>query len=98
MNHETIVKRHAYSYIRFFSLEQAKGDSFRRQTARTEEFCNTHKLILNDTRYADLGVSGWTGKNMESGALGAFLLALKAGKLEKNSVLVVENFDRFGVS
>jgi DNA invertase Pin-like site-specific DNA recombinase len=95
MNAETIVKRHAYSYIRFSSVEQAKGDSFRRQTARTEEFCKSHHLILNDTRYADLGVSGWTGKNMETGALGAFLLALKAGKLEKNSVLVVENFDRF---
>jgi DNA invertase Pin-like site-specific DNA recombinase len=95
MNNETIVKRHAYSYIRFSSVEQAKGDSFRRQTARTEEFCKSHNLILNDTRYADLGVSGWKGKNMETGALGVFLLALKAGKLEKNSVLVVENFDRF---
>ena len=33
----------------------------------------------------------------EHGKRGArrFLLALKAGKLEKNSVLVVENFDRF---
>jgi DNA invertase Pin-like site-specific DNA recombinase len=95
MNTDTIVKRHAYSYIRFSSLEQAKGDSFRRQTIRTEEFCKKHNLILNETRYEDLGVSGWTGKNIERGALGAFLHAVKAGKIPKGSVLVVENFDRF---
>jgi DNA invertase Pin-like site-specific DNA recombinase len=89
------VKRSAYSYIRFSSREQAKGDSFRRQTARTVEFCEKHNLVLNDTRYADLGVSGWTGENMERGALGDFLHALKAGKIEKGSVLIVENFDRF---
>src|ERR1035437_4866042 len=32
---------------------------------------------------------------MERGALGDFLHALKAGKIEKGSVLIVENFDRF---
>jgi len=58
MNNETIVKRHAYSYIRFSSLEQAKGDSYRRQLERTEKYCKEHNLVLNDTRYADLGVSG----------------------------------------
>ena len=92
---ETSVKRNAYSYIRFSSLAQSLGDSFRRQTARTEEFCAKHNLLLNATRYADLGVSGWDGKNIKSGALGLFLKALTAGKLEQNSVLVVENFDRF---
>ncbi len=42
-----------------------------------------------------MGVSGWTGKNIESGALGDFLHAVKAGKIPKGSVLIVENFDRF---
>jgi len=95
MNTDTIVKRHAYSYIRFSSLEQAKGDSYRRQMARTEDFCKHHNLILNETRFEDLGVSGWTGKNIERGRLGDFIAAVKAGKIEKGAVLIVENLDRF---
>ena len=82
MNTDTIVKRHACSYIRFSSLEQAKGDSYRRQMARTEDFCKQHNLILNETRFEDLGVSGWTDKNIERGRLGDFIAAVKAGKIE----------------
>src|ERR1035437_5962970 len=92
---ETSMKRNVYSYIRFSSLAQSSGGSFRRQTARTEEFCAKHNLLLNATRYADLGVSGWDGKNIKSGALGLFLKALTAGKLGQKSGLGVENFDRF---
>ena len=50
---------------------------------------------MNETRYEDLGVSGWTGENIEKGALGDFIAALKAGKIPKGSVLIVENWDRF---
>jgi DNA invertase Pin-like site-specific DNA recombinase len=89
------MKRTAYSYIRFSTPEQAKGDSFRRQLLRTQEFCQKHDLILNETRFEDLGVSAWTGKNMEQGRLGDFLEAVKAHKIPKGSVLIVENFDRF---
>ena len=89
------MKRNAYSYIRFSSQAQAQGDSFRRQMARTVEFCEKHDLILNDTRYEDLGVSGWTGENMERGALGDFLHAVKSNKIEKGSLLILENWDRF---
>jgi DNA invertase Pin-like site-specific DNA recombinase len=96
MNDETIVKTHAISYIRFSSLEQAKGDSYRRQLERTEKYCKEKELILSKTRYEDLGVSGWTGKNMERGRLGELLAALKAGKIETSkTVLILENFDRF---
>jgi len=89
------MKKTAYSYIRFSSPEQAKGDSFRRQLSRTVEYCEKHDLILSETRFQDLGVSGWTGKNIERGALGDFLIAVKAGKIPTGSVLIVENFDRF---
>src|SRR5690348_15507597 len=92
---ESFVKRHAYSYIRFSSAAQSDGDSFRRQWERTKEFCRNHNLDLADTRFEDLGVSGWTGKNIEKGALGDFIAAVKAGKIPKGSVLVVENLDRF---
>jgi DNA invertase Pin-like site-specific DNA recombinase len=89
------MKRTAFSYIRFSSPEQAKGDSYRRQLSRTQEFCQKYDLLLSETRFEDLGVSGWTGKNMERGALGDFLEAVKIGKIPKGSVLIVENFDRF---
>ena len=101
MNAETIVKSktHAISYIRFSSVNQgspAGGDSHRRQLERTQEYCKKNNLILNETRYEDLGVSGWTGKNIERGRLGDLIVALKAGKIEtKNTVLILENLDRF---
>lgn len=92
---DSFVKRNCYSYTRFSSAAQAEGDSYRRQMEKTEEFCRRHDLHLNETRYADLGVSGWTGDNIEKGALGDFIAALKAGKIPKGSVLIVENWDRF---
>jgi len=102
ITNETIVKSktHAISYIRFSSAKQGAesgGDSYRRQLERTQEYCTEHKLILNETRYADLGVSGWTGKNIESGAMGNFMAALKADKIpnKEKTLLIVENFDRF---
>jgi hypothetical protein len=102
INNEAIVKSktHAISYIRFSSAKQGAesgGDSYRRQLERTQEYCTEHELILNETRYADLGVSGWTGKNIESGAMGDFMAALKADKIpnKEKTLLIVENFDRF---
>ena len=92
---ESYVKRNAYSYIRFSSLGQIGNDSVRRQISRTVEFCQRHNLLLNETRYQDLGVSGWTGQNMETGALGAFLAAVKEKKVQPGSCLIVENWDRF---
>jgi DNA invertase Pin-like site-specific DNA recombinase len=89
------VKRNCYSYTRFSSSQQAEGDSYRRQAQKTAEFCKSHNLELNETRYEDLGVSGWTGANFDKGALGDFIAAVKAGKIPKGSVLIVENWDRF---
>src|ERR1035437_6470403 len=89
------VKRNCYSYTRFSSSAQAEGDSARRQIEKAQEFCQKHNLELNETRYEDLAVSGWTGENFEKGALGVFIAALKVGKIPKGSVLIVENWDRF---
>jgi DNA invertase Pin-like site-specific DNA recombinase len=91
----SFVKRNCYSYTRFSSSAQAEGDSYRRQIERAKKFCEDHDLELNETRYEDLGVSGWTGANIEKGALGVFIAALKAGKIPNGSVLIVENWDRF---
>jgi DNA invertase Pin-like site-specific DNA recombinase len=63
----------AYSYVRFSSAEQAKGDSLRRQTAKAAAWCLENGYTLDPSTYKDLGVSGFRGKNAASGALAQFL-------------------------
>ena len=52
----------AFSYVRFSTSEQMKGDSLRRQTAGAQEYCARHSLTLdNSLSLRDLGVSGFKG-------------------------------------
>ena len=95
INTVSFVKRNSYAYSRFSSSQQAEGDSYRRQIERAKKFCDEHNLELNETRFEDLGVSGYTGENIATGALGDFIAALEAGKIPQGSVLIVENWDRF---
>ncbi|BCG19297.1 recombinase family protein [Vibrio alginolyticus] len=53
--------RKAYSYIRFSSKAQQDGDSLRRQTEATREYCAQNNLEL-DNSFKDLGVSGYYKK------------------------------------
>jgi DNA invertase Pin-like site-specific DNA recombinase len=88
-------RRKAYSYIRFSTPEQAKGDSKRRQTTMAAEYAKLHNLDLDDTlTFRDEGVSSFRGKNAETGRLGDFLEAVRNGIVPQGSVLLVENFDR----
>ena len=86
----------AYSYVRFSSPEQAKGDSLRRQTEAAERYAAANDLDLDRTlTLRDLGVSAYTGRNTREGsALRAFLDAIENGKVPKGSVLLVESLDR----
>lgn len=85
----------AYSYVRFSSPEQSKGDSLNRQTARAQEYALQHGLILDTSvNLRDLGVSAYRGKNATEGALGAFLQAIKEGIIRDGSTLIVESLDR----
>lgn len=85
----------AYSYIRFSSLEQEKGDSLRRQIQLSEEYCKQHGLILDDTlKLTDKGLSAYKGHHRTKGALGEFLRLVEEGKIPPGSVLLVENLDR----
>jgi DNA invertase Pin-like site-specific DNA recombinase len=85
----------AYSYLRFSTPEQAMGDSQRRQTKLAEEYALAHKLTLDtELNLNDLGVSAFRGANVETGALGAFLDAIKQGIVDKGSYLLVESLDR----
>lgn len=84
----------AYSYVRFSTVKQELGDSLRRQVEACEKYCREHNLELHPVSYRDLGVSAFKRKNLEKGALAAFIDAVKTGKVAKGSYLVIEQFDR----
>ena len=83
-----------YSYTRFSTPGQAKGDSLRRQTKAAEDWAKTRGMALDtELTFHDAGLSAWTGEN-EAGALGLFRQAVKEGIVPPGSVLAVESFDR----
>lgn len=85
----------AYSYIRFSTPEQLKGDSLRRQKEASEQYAKDNGLTLDTTlNMQDLGLSAFHGINRIKGALGRFLQHVESGTIEKGSVLIVENLDR----
>src|SRR5581483_1731511 len=85
-----------YSYKRFSSAKQGKGDSLRRQTEFAEEVRREHGLPLDDSLdLTDRGVSAWKGNNKAEGsALAEFLRLIQAGRIARGSILAVENIDR----
>jgi DNA invertase Pin-like site-specific DNA recombinase len=85
----------AYSYIRFSTPEQAKGDSLRRQTEMAEAYCRRRGWTLDTSlTLSDLGVSAFRGDNALVGNLRTFLDAIKSKKVLPGSVLIVESIDR----
>lgn len=87
--------RLAYSYIRFSTPEQRKGDSKRRQLEDCEEFCAQNGLVLEKSRlFYDEGKSAYKGRHRLQGYLGKFLDLIERGRVRPGSVLVVEAFDR----
>lgn len=87
-------KPKAYSYLRFSTPEQAKGDSQRRQSEAAKKYALDHGLDLIDATYHDLGVSAFRGANAETGMLREFLDAVQSGAVERGSWLLIENLDR----
>lgn len=85
----------AYSYIRFSTPDQIKGDSLRRQLEASKRYAAENGLDLDETlNVRDLGVSAFTGTNFERGGLGQFIAAIDDGKIAQGSYLLVESFDR----
>jgi DNA invertase Pin-like site-specific DNA recombinase len=85
----------AYSYMRFSTLEQGKGDSLNRQTMMAREWSERQGVPLDvELNLTDKGVSAYQGANAETGALGAFLDTVKAGAIPRGSWLLVESLDR----
>jgi DNA invertase Pin-like site-specific DNA recombinase len=82
----------AYSYIRFSTPEQLKGDSLRRQLELSEKYCKNNDLELIED-FRDEGVSAFKSKNIES-KLGLFIEAVESERIEKGSFLLIESLDR----
>jgi DNA invertase Pin-like site-specific DNA recombinase len=89
-----IERPKAYSYVRFSTPEQERGDSFRRQTALATEWALRNGVDLDDSSYQDLGVSAYSGDNAETGMLGEFREAVRIGVVEQGSYLLIEGLDR----
>jgi DNA invertase Pin-like site-specific DNA recombinase len=89
----------AFSYIRFSSKKQQKGESFRRQSEFAIEVCQENGWVLDESlTLNDLGVSAFRGANAKVGALGEFLEAIRIGRVLRGSVLIIESIDRLSRS
>jgi DNA invertase Pin-like site-specific DNA recombinase len=85
----------AYSYMRFSTAEQSKGDSLNRQTMMAREWAERHNVHLDtELDLTDKGISAYLGANAETGALGVFLAAVRDGTIPRGSWLLVESLDR----
>jgi DNA invertase Pin-like site-specific DNA recombinase len=88
----------AYSYIRFSSPEQAKGDSYRRQRKAAENYCSENGIELASSReytFLDKGRSAYKGRHLDDeGQLRRFLDLVENGTIERGSYLLVESLDR----
>jgi DNA invertase Pin-like site-specific DNA recombinase len=81
--------------MRFSSAKQRKGDSARRQAAFADRVCKRSGWLLDDSlNLKDMGVSAFRGKNAATGALSGFIEAVQSGRVQKGSILIVENIDR----
>lgn len=87
-----------YKYIRFSSIQQAKGSSFARQNERIDKYAKENGFEVNDSfKLQDLGKSGFHGLNKEiDQGLGRFILAIDEGLIptDGTSYLAIEQFDR----
>ena len=84
----------AFSYRRVSSEKQLDGGGIDRQIAAAKEWCDLNAHTLSTATFEDLGVSAFSGKNAEVGALKAFLEAVESGAVPQGSTLLVESLDR----
>ncbi|KON47575.1 recombinase family protein [Mariprofundus ferrooxydans] len=87
------MQKKAYSYIRFSTPQQLKGDSLRRQLEASRTYAEKHDLILDDS-LRDIGMSAYKGKNATEGALKDFIKLVEDGHVDKGSILILESLDR----
>ncbi len=89
-----------WPYIRFSSEEQKRGDSLRRQKELIARFAARPEIVAEGAKLDesldlnDLGVSGYTGKNLLKGRFKAFLDAVDEGVVAQGDYLAVEALNR----
>lgn len=89
------MPKKAYSYLRFSTPEQMKGDSQRRQLDAAKGYARENGLELDEElTFHDLGKSAFRGANATTGKLKAFRRAIEDELVEAGSYLLVEDFDR----
>ena len=94
-NDEMPKPKKAYSYIRFSSPDQARGHSLPRQLTAARDYAKEKGLELDENfTFHDLGISAHKGKNIQVGALRAFLDLVQDRTIPQGSVLLVEALDR----
>lgn len=87
----------AYSYRRVSTGGQAseKRSGLQRQQDALRDWLRRHPQYQLAEALIDPGVSAYSGRNRQRGALGAFLAAAQADRVSPGSVLVVEDHRRF---
>lgn len=95
---KTEPKRVCFSYARVSSILQTTDDKtgIERQLETARRVAKEKGWALDETlSIADLGVSGYTGKNLgDTAKLGILLKALKDGKIPASRIMVLEALDR----
>jgi DNA invertase Pin-like site-specific DNA recombinase len=87
----------AYSYVRFSTPEQARGDSARRQDDAAADWCARNNVRLDTSlSLRDLGVSAFKGAHRtdDKRALAGFLKLVERGQVPHGAYLIIENLDR----
>jgi DNA invertase Pin-like site-specific DNA recombinase len=84
-----------YSYVRFSSERQLKGDSLRRQNELIDKYTKEKGYKLDsEFRYVDVGISAFKGRNLKEGKLRHFIEAIREKKVPEGSILLIESLDR----
>lgn len=88
--------RTAHAYGRYSSGQQGGGHSEERQDALALDWCRRHGVELDtSTVYMDRGTSAFRGKHRKAGSpLRCFLEEVKAERIARGSILIIENLDR----
>jgi DNA invertase Pin-like site-specific DNA recombinase len=96
MNVMTELKPLCYSYVRFSTPDQIKGDSKRRQIDKAREWALDNGYEFDESlTIRDEGKSAHSGAHIKQGNLGKFLARIQdADEIPKGSVLFIEAIDR----
>lgn len=84
-----------FSYQRFSTPAQARGDSQRRQDDDADEYAAECGINLDRSlNLSDRGLSAYSAEHRLKGSLGKFIAAIQTQRVSRGDVLIVEAIDR----